>query len=187
MRSAVSQAKNAYNTASSTAANAGANADQIGSSFIPGLEREAQNPTGFTPQEMNDQLVAGEQGAGGANSGIAGEANSRVARTRNSAGYSSVLDQAARDKTQTLSQNALGVKNQSAELAQQKQMSAEKQLQGLYGTDVNENLEAQGLSTKDISAEAEAGQSGWFQNMTNLIAALGKGAQGAASAKQSFG
>lgn len=178
MRSAVAQGKQSYNNASATAAQAGENANQVGSSLIPGLEREANNPTGYTPSEMNDQLVAGEEGAGGANAGITGEANLRAARTRNSAGYTAALDAASRDKTRQLSTNALDVKNKSADLAQQKQMSARKQLQGIYGTDINENLEAQGLGTKDIEAEADASKSGWFQNMTGLINSLGEAAKG---------
>jgi hypothetical protein len=37
-------------------------------------------------------------------------------------------------------------------------------------------LKAMGIQTQDINAEIEAGKSGWFQNMTGLISALGKGA-----------
>ena len=42
---------------------------------------------------------------------------------------------------------------------QQKQMSAQKELGGLYGTDTSANLEAQGLMPKDVSAETQAGSS----------------------------
>src|SRR5580693_989262 len=118
MRSATDQAKNAYTTASQTAGKYGAAGDQISSSLIPGLEREANNPEGFTPEEMNNQLVAGEEGAGGANAGIAGQAALQAARTRNSAGESAVLDSAARAKTRQLSENALNVQNKSADLGQ---------------------------------------------------------------------
>lgn len=181
MRAAQQQAKTAYNAASATANQYDEAGNQISSSLIPGLEREANNPEGYTPEEMNDQLVAGEEGAGGSNAGITGEANLQVARSRNSAGYSNVLDEAARDKTRQLSENALNVKNKSADLGQEKQMAAQKELSSLYGTDVNANLEAQGLSTKDIEAETDAGKSGWFQNMTDLISSLGGAAKGASS------
>lgn len=181
MRAAQQQAKDAYKTATSSADKYSSAGDQISSSLIPGLEREAQNPEGYTPEEMNNQLVAGEQGAGGATAGITGQANLQVARTRNSAGFSNVLDEAARDKTRQLSENALNIHNKSDELGQKKQMVAQGELSKLYGTDVNANLEAQGLSTKDIQAETEAGQSGWFQNMTGLITALGGAAKGAAA------
>ncbi len=178
MRSAQNQAKTAYNTASATAGKYGSAGDDVSSHLIPGLEREANNPEGYTPEEMNDQLVASEQGAGGANAGITGEANLRAARTRNSAGYTTALDEAARDKTRTLSQNALNIKDASAKLGQEKQMAAQKELGSIYGTDVEANLKAQGLMPEDVNAETDAGKSGWFQNMTGLISSL----SGAASA-----
>ena len=178
MRSAVNQAGQAVNQAKATAGQYGSAGNQIAGSLIPGLEREANNPQGYTPEEINNQLVAGEQGAGGANAGITGQANLQAARSRNTAGYSAALDQAARDKTQQLSENALNVQNKSAELGQQKQMTAQKELGGLYGTDVEANLRAQGLIPQDVQAETQAGQSGWFQNMTGLITSIGKLAQG---------
>jgi hypothetical protein len=186
MRAAQQQAKDAYKTATSSADKYSSAGDQISSSIIPGLEREAQNPEGYTPEDLNNQLVASEQGAGGANAGIVGEASSRLARTRNSAGFSNVLDEAARDKTRQLSENALNIQNKSSELGQKKQMVAQGELSKLYGTDVNANLEAQGLSTKDIQTEVEAGKSGWFQNMTGLITALGGAAQGAGAMGAKF-
>jgi hypothetical protein len=186
MRAAQQQAKNAETTATGTAAGAGEQASQIGSTLIPGLEREANNPEGYTPEQMNNQLVAGEEGAGGATAGITGQANLQVARTRNSAGYSNALDEAARDKTRTLSENALNVENKSANLGEEKQMTAQKELGSLYGTNVNENLEAQGLATKDIGEEVEAGKSGWFQNMTNLISTLSGAAKNGAQAYNDY-
>jgi hypothetical protein len=36
-------------------------------------------------------------------------------------------------------------------------------------------LEAQGLGTKDIEAETQAGQSGWLQDMNQTITALSGG------------
>jgi hypothetical protein len=199
MRSAVDQAKTAanqgsaaYNMASDSARKYGAAGDDISTHLIPGLEREAANPQGFTPEEMNDQLVASEQGAGGANAGITGEANLRAARTRNSAGYTAALDEAARDKTRTLSDNALNIRNQSAKLGQEKQMAAQKELGGLYGTDVEANLKAQGLLPEDVNAEsnavdaeAKANSTGWFQNMTGLISSLSGIASKAAFGKDS--
>jgi hypothetical protein len=177
MRQAQQQASDAYKTADQTSQQYGAAANQVGSTLIPGLEREANNPEGYTPEEMNDQLVAGEQGAGGANAGIVGQANLNAARNRNSAGESAVLDEAARDKTKQLSENALNVQNKSADLGQQKQTAAQKQLGSIYGTDTSADLEAQGLLPKDVEAESDAGKSGWFQNMTSLITTLSNAAK----------
>ena|ERR1700735_3158778 len=182
MRQAQQQASDAEKTATSTAGGYAASGNQIASNLIPGLEREANNPEGFTPEEMNNQVVAGEQGAGGANAGIAGQAALQAARTRNSSGETAALDSASRNKTRQLSENALNVQNKSAELGQQKQMRAQKELGGLYGTDTEANLKAQGLSTEDINSEVNAGKSGWFQNMNQLISTLTSGAKSGAGA-----
>lgn len=178
MRSAVAQAKNAYNTSADTASQAQQNAGQVRGSLVPGLEREAENPTGYTPEEMNNMLVAGEQGLGGAASGLKEEADLGVARSRNTAGYSNALDEAAREKMRTSSANALGVQNESAKLAQEKQQKARAQLGQIYGMDVDEMMKAQGLLPEDVNAEVNANKSGWFQNMTGMINSL----SGAASA-----
>lgn len=181
MRAAVQQGQNAYNEANQTANQNSEQASQISSSLVPGLEREAATPTGYTPQEMSDQLVASEQGAGGANAGITGQANLEAARTRNSSALSGVLDSAARDKTRQLSQNALDIQNKSATLGQQKQMAAQSELGKLYGIDTSADIEAQGLMPQDIKAEADANQTGWFQNMiaawnqgNNTLQSIGK-------------
>jgi hypothetical protein len=181
-RSAQAQASNAAATAGSTAAGYGSTASGVNSFLTPQLERNATNPIGFTPTETNNMLVAGEQGAGGATSGITGQAGLQAARTRNSGALSGVLDQAARTKQQQLSQNALGVQNESAKLAQAKQASALSGLQGLYGTDVGAQLKSMGIQDQDINTEIQAGQSGWLQNATGVIGALGKLGQGVGSA-----
>jgi hypothetical protein len=177
MRSAVAQAKNAYNQANASANQYGEQANQERSSLVPGLEREANNPEGFTPEELNNQLVASEQGAGGSTAGIVGQANLNAARSRNSAGYTSALDEAAREKNKTLSENALNIRTKSDELGQEKQMAAQKELGGIMGGDVSANLEAQGLETKDIEAEAEANQTGWVQSMNTIMDSIKKGSE----------
>jgi len=178
MRSAVAQAKNAYDQSNSTAGSAGQNAGQVRGSLVPGLERDANNPTGYTPEEMNNQLVAGEQGLGGATSSLKGEADLGVARSRNTAGYSNAMDEAAREKMRTSSQNALGVQNESAKLAQQKQQASRSQLGQIYGMDVDEMMKAQGLLPEDVNAEVNASKSGWLQNTMGMISTLSGAAGG---------
>lgn len=179
MRDATGKAKGAYNLASGTANAASDNAESVNSNLTPWLEREFQDPSGYTPEALNKMNVASEQGAGGAESSLKGEAAGQVARTRNSAGYSTALDEAARDKTRALSENSLNIQDESAKLAQQKGQHAGDELSKIYGTDVNETLGAQGLMPEDINAETNSGKSGWFQNMTDLISSLA----GAAKAK----
>lgn len=147
-------AKQAASTASSNAGGYGADASNIGGSLVPQLQKQATNPTGFTPTQQNNMLVAGEQGAGGANAGIVGQAGLMAGRTRNNGALSTVLDSAARAKTQQLSQNALGVANQNANLQVKQQADAQKELAGLYGTNVNAQLGNERLVPEDLQAEA---------------------------------
>jgi len=168
-------------TAGATAGSYGQTAGQIGGTVIPTLTQEATNPQGYTPTQANNQLVAGEQGEGGATSGVTGQAGLNAARTRNTGNLSAVLDAAQQHKGQQLSQNALGVQNQSADLAQQKQQTALKSLGGLYGVDVGAQLKSMGLQTEDENAAVTAGNSGWLQNAEGIGSTLGKMGQGAGS------
>ena len=174
-RSAQGQAKQNVNTANTVAGKAGYDASQVGSSFIPGLEREAQNPVGFTPIQKNRQLVAGAEAIGGVNAGLTGEAKLASARTRNAGGFAPALDEAARIKSRQLGTNALNVENEDARLAQEKQQFAQKQLQGLYGLDTTNQLKAMGLSDEAIAEELKAGQTGWQQNAMGWIQAIKPG------------
>lgn len=166
-------AMNAAKTAGSTGANYGTSATGISDTLVPQLQAEATGDIGYTPQQQNNMLVAGEQGAGGANAGVVGRAGLLAGRTRNSAATSGILDEAARDKTRQMSTNALDVANRSADLAQKKQAGAQSELSGLYGTDVSAQLRAMGLMPEDVNAASEAGKSGWLQNTLGTIATIG--------------
>jgi hypothetical protein len=156
----------------------GQTAGNIQGSILPTLTQEATHPTGYDPTTMNNMLVAGEQGAGGSNSAITGQAGLAAGRTRNSGALSSVLDQAARRTGQTNSENALNVQNSSAKLAQQKQQQALGQLQGLYGTDVSAQLKGMGLQSQDEQDALQAGNSGWLQQGLSAVNTLGGAAKG---------
>src|SRR5579872_1797622 len=166
-------AANAGKTAAETGAGYGTAATGISDTLVPQLNAEATGNIGYTPTQQNNMLVAGEQGAGGANAGVAGQAGLAAGRTRNSAATSGVLDEAARAKTRQMSTNALDVSNQSAQLAQKKQQMALQQQQGLYGTDVSAQLKSMGMIPEDVNADTNAGSQGWLQNTTGIIRALG--------------
>ena len=178
IKAATQAAQSGVNQANATAANYGGQAAGIGGTLVPALTKEATNPTGFNPNDLNSMLVAGEQGAGGANAGLTGQANLQASRTNNSGALSGVLDQAARAKTQTLSNNALGVQNLNTQTKLKQQQAGLQGLQGLYGTDVGAQLKAQGLVPEDIGAWANANNTGWLQGADQTITALGKAAGG---------
>ena len=173
IKAATQAAQSGVNQANATAANYGGQAAGIGGTLVPALTKEATNPTGFNPNDLNSMLVAGEQGAGGANAGLTGQANLQASRTNNSGALSGVLDQAARAKTQTLSNNALGVQNENAQLKQKQQQAGLQGLQGLYGTDVGAQLKAQGLVPQDIAQWVNASKTGWQQDLEGGLDTLG--------------
>jgi len=158
------KAKKDRQTAQDTASGYGSGAAQIGSSIIPGLERDANNPTGYDPTDLNNMLVSSQEAVGGSNAGVTGEANLAAARTRNAGGFGRVLDEAARIKGRQLSTNALNVQNENARLKQQKQQEARTGLEHLYGVDTSAQLGEGKLANEDLNTALEAGKSGWQQN-----------------------
>lgn len=186
-RSAQNQAGQAVNQANSTAGGYGAQAGQIGGAVVPTLERDLTNAPGYNPTDLNAMLVGGEQGAGGAASGITGQAGLEAARTRNSGATSSVLDQAMRRKGQILSSNALNVQGANAKLKQSQRSQALSGLEGMYGTDVGAQLKAMGIIPEDINAGVNAGKSGWLQQgegVLDTLSGMGKNAASSFAALQ---
>lgn len=169
IKKATGAAQSAAGTAAKTGGQYGEEATDVGSVLVPQLKRDVNNAPGFTPQQVNAQLVAGEQGLGGATSSLAGEAGLRAARTRNVGSTAGTLDELAREKMRTSSGIGLTVANRQAELQQEQRAQALKQLQGLYGTDVEAGLKAQSLVPEDIDAWAKANQTGWQQNVEDAI------------------
>jgi hypothetical protein len=164
-RAGTNEAKTAVAGANDVAAQFGTKANDVNSMLTPMEEKQATNPQGFAPQDVNNMLVAGEQGAGGANAGITGAAALNSARTRNAGGFANSLDEAARIKGRQLSQNSLGVQNENATVKLQQKAEAQKALQGIYGTDTSAQLEAMGLIPKDIGEQTKSQTVGWQQQL----------------------
>jgi hypothetical protein len=57
-------------------------------------------------------------------------------------------------------------------LKQQQKQAGLQGLSSLYGTNTSSMLSALGLGNNSVNAGVNAGNSGWFQNMTGLIGAL---------------
>lgn len=185
-RSVNSTAKSQATQATGTANQSGAQAQQIAGSIIPGLEQQATHPTGYDPTTENNMRVGSAQALGGATSGITGQANLEAARTRNAGGFTAALSEAARDRMRQASANELGIQNTNAQLAQEKQMNAQKELAGLYGTDTSNQLKAMGLSNEDLNTALTAGRQGWQQNAMGWINALKQGGGGSKSNPAGF-
>jgi hypothetical protein len=118
-------------------------ANDIFGSLFPTLQSQYANPTGlsktvqiadptgltntngYTPGQMNDMTTASNQSLGGAVGGAVGQGNLTAARTGNAGGYATALDSAVRDAGKQQSQNALGVKEDSAKLSAQQQQASD--------------------------------------------------------------
>lgn len=169
IKKATQAASGAAGTASGNAGTYGKNAADIGDLLVPTLKNDVNNAPGFTPEQTNDQLVAAQEGAGGTNASIVGEAGLQAARGRNVGSTAGVLDEAARIKSRTNAGAGLEVANQNAMLKQQQRDQALKQLQGLYGTDVTAQTQNEGLVPEDINAWANANKTGWLQNTEGIL------------------
>lgn len=172
IRAATSMAKGAGETAINTANTYGTEASDIGSMLVPTLEREASNPQGFNPTDLNAMLVAGQQGAGGATGAIQGQANLTAARTRNSGALSAVLDEAARARSKASSESALNVQGMNANLKEKQRQAGLQGLESVRGGDVNAQLKAEGLVPEDINAWTNASKAGWLQNTMGVLGTL---------------
>lgn len=176
------QAKQAFGEASDAAGKYGTGASTINANLMPFLTRELTNPTGFGQAGTTALTSADLAGAGGANSGLVGAAESKVAATNNPSGYATALDQAARERSKAAAGGAEGIAAKNEELKQTQQQSAAKGLEGMYGTDVSGQLGALGIEPKDIQAGVDANSQNWFNNYLKLAGTAAKAAGGFAGA-----
>lgn len=132
------------------------NASGVNSYLTPTLESEANNPQGYTPQQQAYMNTASQQSEGGSTSGITGQANLEAARTRNAGGFQGAIGTGSRTAQKQLSQNALGIQAQQANLQQQQRQQALQSLQSLYGTDLSSALSYLGESNTALADENNA-------------------------------
>lgn len=146
--------------------------------LTPFYRQEMQAQHLYTPGQKSQLLssVAAPLAASAATT--AGQAASERARTRNTAGYSSALDQAARERQSALGQAGLDIGAQDIMGAKELNQEGAKGMQGLYGTDVSGMLGAMGRQNEALQGQVEAGKSGWFQNMTGMLNAIGNAGKG---------
>ena len=186
-RGATTQAKNLGGQAAGVAGQSQANSDQLYSSVVPGLIRQAQTPQGLTAGQLNTATTASQEAAGGANAAQTGEGRLAAMRTRTAGGYPAALDEAARAKGRTLATNAQDLQLTNAKLGLQRQADAQRQLEGLYGTNTSDMLRAMGLQNEDLNTQLAAGRQGWLQNTDQTLEALGSLGGGVGAAAKGLG
>lgn len=171
-RQAASQATDTFKTATGNATNYGDAAQNISGTILPFLNQRLNTPQGYSQGDMGAMLANALGGAGGATSAITGQANNEAGRSRNDAGFSTALAEAARARTSSAAHSAEGVAADNAGVKLQQQDSAAKMLQGLYGTDVGAQGEALNTANQATQTGIEAGKSGWLQNAQGILSTL---------------
>lgn len=169
MRSAVTQARNAANTAASSAAGYGAGAAGISSNLVPFETRQLTNPAGYSRQDIGAMLTNSLAGAGGATAGIQGLAGKMGATTRNPMGFTAGLDAASRNRAAAAARTSEGIAAQNANVKLQQQNAAANTLSRLYGTNVGAQTSQMGQQASDINSMVNASNSGWLQNLNSTI------------------
>jgi hypothetical protein len=134
---------------------------------------------GFTPGQTNEMQTAGEAGAGGAIGGASGQLADQAARTRNASGFAKNLDEMARDRSKAAAGTSEGIAAEDVMGAKKLNQEGAAGLGEMYGTDVNAQLKSMGQQNEDINTAIQAGKSGWLQNMTGVLGALGGDASAA--------
>ena len=174
----VGQAKNAYNQAVDTSGMLQSGASTIGSTLTPFLTEEMLHPQGYGQQGLSAMTAAAEGGAGGATSGLTGQAMQRAAASHNAGGYQAALDAAARERTKASAGASEGIAASNAGLQQEQMQEGAKGLQGLYNTDTSGMLNAMGQEHSDINTELGAAKQGpdWMNTGANALSLATQGA-----------
>lgn len=149
--------QNALNQATSTANMLGTDASAIGSTLTPFLTQEMLHPQGYGQQGLSAMTAAAEGAAGGATSGLTGQAMQRAAASHNTGAYGAALDAASRNRTAANANASEGIAAKNAGLQQEQQENAANQLGGLYKTDTSGMLQSQGQEANDIKAGETGG------------------------------
>lgn len=163
--------QNALNQATSTANMLGTDASAIGSTLTPFLTQEMLHPQGYGQQGLSAMTAAAEGGAGGATSGLTGQAMQRAAASHNTGAYGAALDAASRNRTQATADASEGIASKNAGFQQEQQQNAANQLGGLYKTDTSGMLESQGQEANDIKVGQTQGIMG---DINSTLGAVGK-------------
>lgn len=172
-RAAQNEAKSAVAKAGQVADTSQGYAQQEHNALTPFYRQEMNTQHAFNPGQTNELLNYAGAGAGGANATSQGQIESEAARTRNTAGFTPALQQAARDRSRQMSESNLGVGAQDVMGAKQLNQEGAAGEAGLFGADTDTMLKSMGQQNEDINTQIKAGQSGWLQNLTNTLGAAG--------------
>src|SRR5258707_1663774 len=145
------------------------NQQQLVNSLAPKFQKMANNP-GLSPADKAAVTTQSQGAIGSAFDALQQSAANRTARTRNSAGFSDLTDNLARQKGvaegNQAQQNQLAFSN----TAFQRQMAALQGLSGLFGVDTSLLGPTLGIPAELLNASANASRSsGFFSSLGSSL------------------
>ncbi len=148
------------------------------STLAPQLTAQAANPQGFGRQGLAELDTAAQQSAGGGQAAATGEAALEDSRTRNAGGSGMALAKAARESGKRLTDATLQTRVANEGLKEQQRSTAQKGLEGLYGTQLGASGEAAGNVARNVQANAaqEDASWGWARNVLQPVLSAAGGA-----------
>jgi hypothetical protein len=157
----------------------GNEAQGIGSSLTPFLTEEMLHPQGYGQQDLSAMTAAAEGGAGGATSGLTGQAMQRAAASHNTGSYQAALDAASRNRTAAAADASEGIAGRNAGLKQEQTQEGASGLGGMYKSDTSGMLDAMGQESGDIKTElaADAAPAPWMSGLSNAMGLAGQAAK----------
>ncbi len=162
------QAKNAYNTAADAQANFANRAGEENAQLNPFFSQEMKATHSLTPEQQNELLTHAEAGSGGAFGGAEGELNRNSARTGNATTQTKSLDEMARERAKVAAGASEGIAAQDIMGAKELNKEGAQGMQGLYGTNVNGQLNAMGQTQNAIKGEEEATGPNWLSQLDQI-------------------
>lgn len=174
-RAASNQAKDTFNQAKGIGSTSSTNANGIFPGLLKSYQDEAMNPQGIGEAGMTAENTASQQSTGGSTAGAVGQNNLMAARTRNKGGFQIANDESARAGMRQNSQNAVENISRNENLKQVQKQEGLAGENSLFGTNLQASLAALSAENGSTQALTQAGQSGWYQQMIQMLNAV-KGA-----------
>lgn len=171
-RSLVSRAKTAQDQAAQAAGAYGAQAGQTGGFLTPQLEKWTVSPPGYGALGLGQMETSAVQAARGRQGAMEEASRLRALRTGNAAGLGSLEAAEAQGGARGAGSAVEDILAKNAMLKASQQESAQRGLEGMYGTEMRGQLGAMGQQAEDINTATRASQTGWLQNAEGIVKTL---------------
>ena len=146
----------------------GAQAGTESATLNPFFAQEMRATHSLTPEQQNQMLTAAQSGAGGAFGGAEGQINRDAARTGNATSVTKSLDEMARDRAKSSAGAAEGISAQDAAGVNALHQAGAQGMQGLYGTNINAQLNAM-KGTQEAAQGAMAANPGALSQVEGIL------------------